>query len=553
MGAPDPQQSRITHYFQTAPRQPESNMGGEPSRSIATSKDSSQLTFGLPTPSPSTTQHHQVLSSVSPNVRSVSSSTGSNIAPSPNVPVAYMYPSQAGYQVQPRFGEQSLANSRLLPRKQPVTLNRGTPVYDIKVAPVPFVQQQDAQQGSKPTHRPFPQPSAKALAPFAHSNNPPSTEATFGPLTSGYRQNNDKDNMGMNLDWTLPGIGLIRPTVGTSSASAIDLTDDEPAQTVPLVPAVIPVQIPPKRTRGGARMALKHSSRHNGDCEVLTSHKNLGVFKDRHFKELRIQNEYTIVRRAAAVFDKTQLKTVIPSQYLRSALTGRNAALAGHKKAKGIGSGRRALFPGQVETLGPVAAVKQAYEEHTTAKIDPSRLVLWTDASGARGGHGFAVAYREASSSQSWAAWSVDGFSAHGALASVDQLESIAVIKACEIVIRRATASPGQYKSVSIYSDSLTFLKQVKHSQDRKNRGDYRLVDKVIRKATIVKKEHKIKISLHWVPGHSKVPGNELADRVAGIAAGHRIGPGSTETIELSDGEGEEWESDDEDKFETEL
>lgn len=268
---------------------------------------------------------------------------------------------------------------------------------------------------------------------------------------------------------------------------------------------------------------------------MITNHRKLRFWKDKYFQELDLKNELRCAKNAFRHFDKSILKTMVTDRYLR---TG-TASKKGHPVLR---------FPGTIEIRSAGQAVRQAYEEHTPVKSNTSRLVLWTDGSGGGNHRGFAVAWRR-STPRGWGCWEVIGFKALGH-ADVETLAVIkAIDKACELA-----SNNDDLTTVSIYTDSTGALYRAQNPE------------KDFLGETITRKARKLRtlgtsISLHWCPGHSKVlyseglpahlyanlgqqiPGNELADKVAGFARTHVDG-NMTEVIDVKDDDEEDgWES----------
>ncbi|KAK7193552.1 hypothetical protein PSPO01_00225 [Paraphaeosphaeria sporulosa] len=92
---------------------------------------------------------------------------------------------------------------------------------------------------------------------------------------------------------------------------------------------------------------------------------------------------------------------------------------------------------------------------------------------------------------------------------------------------------PGQLKAVAIYTDSTSAIRVARNP-------NHPLGLHIIRKACMLTKLG-LKLSLHWCPGHSGVPGNELADKIAVMARYHIYGR-NAEFVDLSDDDYEDWE-----------
>lgn len=338
-----------------------------------------------------------------------------------------------------------------------------------------------------------------------------------------------------SLVYMLPGHAPA--PAGASARTPIDLTgeDDFPDHDLPLAQrlrsasarnapprsriTVKDVKKPLRVLRARVtKVVFKKSKRgRSAEVQVLSSHRQLTVFKDKHFTNLNLESEHTLAMLAAEAYNVESTQTVLAQPFLE--LTGLRSASVSTR------------FPGVVEVKQPMIALQQAYMEHTQTKFDPKRLVLWTDAGGGSRSRGLAVCYRTAlAQSQRWSDWVSHGYVLQGRHIDIDDAECMAILKALEIAQRLVTeGSP--FEAITIYSDSMNTLDGLKNSNRRI------MTDKLARYSSVLT-EKGLSVSLHWVPGHSRVPGNELADRVAGKAAQRRAGI-AKEVIELSDGDSE--------------
>jgi hypothetical protein len=128
-------------------------------------------------------------------------------------------------------------------------------------------------------------------------------------------------------------------------------------------------------------------------------------------------------------------------------------------------------------------------------------------------------------------------------------VEELAVIRALEKARELIVKFPGQFKHIHIYTDSHQALRTAENCSSPIGRY---MLDKA---SAIHSRQANVKLSLHWCPGHSKVPGNVLADRIAGLACGFDY-KDMQEIVDLSDDEDgrwdewSEWDGGDEDDFE---
>jgi len=239
-------------------------------------------------------------------------------------------------------------------------------------------------------------------------------------------------------------------------------------------------------TRGRPVMKRRKAKSSGPDLQIVVRHRDLDFWKDKYFQELGIASELQLASNAAQYFEKSTITTVVPNRYLKVPVTT--------KKGR-----KMSAFPGTVEILTAGNAVKQAYAEHTDGQQDVTRLVLWTDGSaGCRKNlnRGFAVAWRRTAST-GWGRWECAGYKAIGELLDASGMESLAVVKALDKACELLRQSPGQFKSVAIYTDSQTALKCAELTKTS-------IGHHMLKKARLVR-QRGAQLSLHWCPGHSKV------------------------------------------------
>lgn len=276
-------------------------------------------------------------------------------------------------------------------------------------------------------------------------------------------------------------------TDGLSAATAIDLTDDPPH---PPRPPSLPVLSVEASQRTSVVKPHKKRKRDEPGFEELTSHHKLTWWKNFHFKKLDIDREYNLV--AQFPLASAKITTIVPHRYLRA--VGISCERKRAKRQTKIPE-----FPGTVRILGPVEAVREAYEEHSPNNLhDPSRLVLWTDGSGHSG---LSVVYRQVlSCGRQFGPWTCYGFNVPRqklGLGSSD-MEYLGLIKALDIVLDQTRTQPNRWKEYSIYTDAKTVL------DDLKGRSRGRLVQHIVNKARAITGLGAV-VRLHWVPGHSRV------------------------------------------------
>jgi ribonuclease HI len=276
---------------------------------------------------------------------------------------------------------------------------------------------------------------------------------------------------------------------GRSVATAIDLTDDGSP----------PSPQPPGRLSGAAarQRALTVKSKkktkakaNDPDIEELTSHRQLGFWKDLHFEKLEIKGEYDLVFQFP--IDAAQITTIVPHRYLRTA-----GIIIDRQQRKVQTNPHR--FPGIIRIPGPVEAVREAYEEHSpTISHDPTRLVFWTDGSGYSGS---AVVYRLVQQcGRQFEPWTCYGFNVpHQQLGlNSTDMEYFGLIKALDIILNQARHKQGRWKEYSVYTDAMAILNNLT------GRSEGRLAQHIINKTRAIMALGAV-VKLHWVPGHSKV------------------------------------------------
>lgn len=297
-----------------------------------------------------------------------------------------------------------------------------------------------------------------------------------------------------------------KTSAGTTVETAIDLTIDDENQEAP-VPDLRPPGLQCLHSRPLSLKSLRPAtrsstllSRHSynarvqfkskrklrhlsPDLQVISGgHRNFSFWKDKYYADLKVAAEHQLAVLSIRHFEKRSITTVVPDRYLRLARAPKNGGLP--------------QFPGVIEILPPVRAVKQAYEEHTPARQDTTRLVLWTDGSASHRHRGFAVVWR-LSTATGWGDWEAVGYKAIGEVLEASGMEGLAVIKALDKARELALTFSAQFKVVAVYTDATSALSSAKDA--RCSLGQH-----------MAKKAHRLRqlgteISLHWCPGHSRV------------------------------------------------
>ncbi|KAF2019039.1 RnaseH-domain-containing protein [Aaosphaeria arxii CBS 175.79] len=246
----------------------------------------------------------------------------------------------------------------------------------------------------------------------------------------------------------------------------------------------------------------------------LKTHHQLGPLKDKIFNELGLS-----IERVLAMDTRPELKQMsVPNRYLDNASRLR----AGEENY---------IFPGDIEISGPLTAIRAAYGEHIASARDASRIVIWADGSSSPAGAGVGVAYRLTSlKNDRWTNWNSLGLQVKGNDIGSLEAEFLAVMKAIDTARDLFSREPGRYKATTIYTDSQSVLDHCNR------RAEKPPVSAIFRKAMSLKQLGS-DIKLRWCPGHSKVPGNELADKAAQRAASQLFRQ-DEEFIVLTDDEG---------------
>lgn len=192
-----------------------------------------------------------------------------------------------------------------------------------------------------------------------------------------------------------------------------------------------------------------------------------------------------------------KITTVVPNRYLR--------AVKGNLSKKDQRGAGIIKFPGSIEILPAMDAMRKAYEEHTPVNREtqlPSRLVLWTDGAhraGNKGHAGFAVVYRQALRTE-WSPWTMHGFKSIGQNAGCWEMECLAVIKAIDIACEMIRHGSRPVKVVTIYTDATQTLDLLRTQTPTRMP-----IIQILIKKTKALRAMGAELSLHWCPGHSRV------------------------------------------------
>ncbi|KAL9093571.1 MAG: hypothetical protein Q9165_003966 [Trypethelium subeluteriae] len=163
-------------------------------------------------------------------------------------------------------------------------------------------------------------------------------------------------------------------------------------------------------------------------------------------------------------------------------------------------------------------AAQRAVDEHLSASED--RHAYFCDASvlwRAEGATGVGIAWKEDPTIVR-SNWVARGFSIDPGLTTIEA-EGIAMVKALHIAIERTTDLNRMRLATIIYSDSDSILDMlIKFPHWKRSRTTTAIVHRIVDLANQLE-ENAVRVSFFWCPGHCRIPGNELADKVASEAA----------------------------------
>lgn len=182
-------------------------------------------------------------------------------------------------------------------------------------------------------------------------------------------------------------------------------------------------------------------------------------------------------------------------------------------------------FVGQIQIQDRLSAMTQALSEHArdgTRRKEPGRHSSHVDASVSREYSMTGIAVVHKSHRQDWASsWTAKGYRIHEALDQEDA-EEWAIWQALQLILEKVStdrvhAKPHDPCSVAVvYSDSKPALDRIAKATSHDD-----VAPVVTRKIVGQSRELYrlgVEVQLHWVPGHRKIPGNELADLVSKMA-----------------------------------
>lgn len=173
-------------------------------------------------------------------------------------------------------------------------------------------------------------------------------------------------------------------------------------------------------------------------------------------------------------------------------------------------------FVGEIIIQDHLTAMKQALSEHTRdgpRRKEPGRHSFHVDAAVSRedGMTGIAVVHKM--HRQDWASpWTANGYRIHHTL-SQNEAEVWAIWQALELILDKVRTDhqdvePQDPCSLAvIYTDSQSALHRIGSVLTDVEQS-------IVTQSTELKRLG-VKLKLHWVPGHRRVPGNELADLVS--------------------------------------
>ena len=189
-------------------------------------------------------------------------------------------------------------------------------------------------------------------------------------------------------------------------------------------------------------------------------------------------------------------------------------SLQTHRKSLDIGA-----FAGQVFIQDSLSAMTQALSEHTMRgprRREPGRHAFYVDAALSHKHNHSGVGVVHKKYRQDWASpWTVQGYRIEERL---DQMDAglWAIWQAMQIVLEKVYTDsgyaqpPDECYNAIIYSDCEPALQRIRRTG---------LVDGLVEQKIFSQSqdlmELGVNVELHWCPGHRKVPGNELANRLA--------------------------------------
>lgn len=175
-------------------------------------------------------------------------------------------------------------------------------------------------------------------------------------------------------------------------------------------------------------------------------------------------------------------------------------------------------FAGAVIRKSKPKAKRYALDEYKSRGAIPGRTVYWVDASAPQNAAGVAFVFKEDPRYPD-SKWTIKGYKVLQKVES-NYAELLAILLAMEHVEARAVASQNSIKVVAIYTDSTNAQHSI-NNFGRASKSSWKfhpLAERVVRLSGSLM-SLGVAVELHWVPGHSGVPGNHVADRVAYRAA----------------------------------
>lgn len=168
-------------------------------------------------------------------------------------------------------------------------------------------------------------------------------------------------------------------------------------------------------------------------------------------------------------------------------------------------------FTGTVNYQKEALAFKYALDTYMLRTESCRRPIFWVDGTVSGEHAAAAVAFRKDPRSLG-SDWIIKTYGVYKALES-DKAETLAILQALQYAVTLVWPDSNEQRVVTVFSDSRATLEKTEAYEASEEKRSPLAEEVLVATKTLT--DQGVRVELHWVPGHERVPGNTLADIVA--------------------------------------